>query len=732
MFTEFSYTKRIEALRKAKQKQTKEKQEVIGFMDFDDHALILPPENRRKKVKSISGSGMEITDILLTDIPIKSNHENGDFYGAKTVGENFQALLENHPPYIDPMSSLAGGYMVNFNSYRKTSWNPDIDFSHLKEVREKYKLIGAIGAQQHFCQDMTIGLNLGWDRIRNKIERYRKLNQNDEFYDGLEAVVKGMQHWILHNAAEAANQARTEEHPLLKKNLEEIAAMNKKIAYQAPETFREACQWILWYDTAARMYNGSGSLGKLDLLLKPYYQKEKMSGTLTDEEALFHIACLLIRDTAYMQLGGPDKDGFDATNPVSYLILEAAHLLKIPANVGVCVGKNVDKNLLHRGVEIMLEDRLGVPKFLGVDNTIEGFMKNGYSRALANERAYSGCHWSAIPGKEYCINDCVKINFGVVFNVALRDMMDQDTPGISTLWNYFEKHLKAAVDGTAQSIDFHLTHMHKVFPELVLDLLCYGPIERGHDASDALNHGVDYYNMCIDGAALATVADSFAAVHQRIEDEQRLSWQQLMHCLDTNWQGEEGAQARLMMKNIRHFGYGGCLADNYAKNISNLFTRLVKERETPFGFKMIPGIFSWANTIPMGKDVGATPNGRYAYEPISHGANPDPGFREDAAPTAMASAIAEVQSGYGNTAPMQIELSSSISDIKNIESLIRTHFELGGTQINLNILDKEKLLAAHKDPSKYPDLVVRVTGFSAYFASLSPEMRQLVVNRYIS
>lgn len=101
----------------------------------------------------------------------------------------------------------------------------------------------------------------------------------------------------------------------------------------------------------------------------------------------------------------------------------------------------------------------------------------------------------------------------------------------------------------------------------------------------------------------------------------------------------------------------------------------------------------------------------------------------------MAIAIANVQPGYGNTAPMQIEIDPLISDeretIENIATLIKTHFDLGGTMVNINVMDAEKVLEAHKDPSKYPDLVVRVTGFSAYFSSLSPEFRQLVVDRII-
>jgi formate C-acetyltransferase len=191
-----------------------------------------------------------------------------------------------------------------------------------------------------------------------------------------------------------------------------------------------------------------------------------------------------------------------------------------------------------------------------------------------------------------------------------------------------------------------------------------------------------------------------------------------------------------MMKNIRRYGYGGSRGDDWAFRIADKFSEVVKAKPTPRGYNMIPGFFSWAATIGMGQAVGATPNGRKAHAPISHGANPDPGFRQDGAPTAMADAIARVNPFWGNSAPMQLELDPGIardeSGIDNVVELIHAHMLLGGTQVNLNILDKEKILAAHKDPSLYPDLIVRVTGFSAYWSSLSEDFRQLVVDRIIS
>ena len=733
---ELTYQERLDALRQTKLKTTKEKQEIIGAMDYDDWGLILPPEELREVVESVSGSGVAVTEVRIKDIDIKSNHPSGGFFGPKAVGENYRALLEAHPTHIDPVSSLAGGHMVNFYSYRKVGWNPDFDYSHLREDIDKYQLNVPIGATQHFCQDLAIGLELGWGGLLNKIHHYRQVNpQASDFYDGLEAVVLGAQNWIGRNAEAARQVALEEENPQLRSNLEEMAEINERLVTDPPRTFREACQWIAWYQMIARMYNGSGSLGRLDVLLTPFYERDTAAGILTDEEAMFHIACYLVKETGYIQLGGPDEAGEDVTNRVSYLALEAAHRLGIPANIGVCVGDGIDPGLLRKGVEIQFDDKAGMPKFLGVENLIQGFVKNGYPIELARQRAYSGCQWFALPGREYTLNDCLKINFGSVFEVALREMYEDDSalPSVEGLWQRFEKHLRRAAEVQAEALDFHVEHMHEVFPELPLDLLCHGTIEKGLDAS---HFGVEYYNFGLDGVALATVADSFAAIEQRIESEKRLTWEELRHYLDTDWAGPGGERARLMMKSSSRYGSGGSRADDYAVRIAETFSRLVKENPTPSGLNIIPGLFSWARTIAFGKTLGATPNGRHAWAPVSHGANPDPGFRQDGAPSAMAVAIAKVQPGYGNPAPMQIELDPGLpkdeGGLDKVCSLIKTHMDLGGTEINLNVIDAAKVLEANKDPSKYPDLIVRVTGFSAYFASLSPEFRQIVVDRIIA
>ena len=206
------------------------------------------------------------------------------------------------------------------------------------------------------------------------------------------------------------------------------------------------------------------------------------AGRLDDEEAIFHIACLLLRDTAYLQLGGPDADGNDVTNAVSFLVLEAAHRLKIPANVGVCVGEAVDPDLLRRGVEIMLEDKTGMPKFLGVEQTADGFARNGYPLELGRQRAYSGCHWSAIPGPR--VHHERHGQGQLRQDLRSRAGRDAGRPNCRaqrgpSVGGVCRATCAAPSQVIAAGLDFHMAHMHEVFPELVLDLLCYGPIETG-------------------------------------------------------------------------------------------------------------------------------------------------------------------------------------------------------------------------------------------------------------
>ena len=729
-----TFQQRLDILHAVKLGQAQRKLEMSGPRDADEQGQVPLPEESAQLVEAMSGSGVLVKDLVLKGFEIEPNHPSGGFFGPKACGANFRRLLDVHPTYLHPDNSMAGVYMVNFMSYRKPGWNPDLDFSHLHAEQQRYQLDAGIGGVQHFCPDLRIGLDLGWGGLLDKVRHYRGVNPHAAaFYDGLEEVLLGVQDWVRRHAEAAREMAAAESHPQRRENLEAIADICGRLASEPPATFREACQWLVFFQAVAKMYNGSGEWGQLDELLRPYYERDTAAGRLDDEEAIFHIACLLLSETAYIQLGGPDAEGNDQTSPVSFLILEAVHRVKTPANLGVRVGEGLDRRLFRRGLEILFADKMGFPKFVGDCSVTQGFMRNGYPIELARTRIYAGCHWLAIPGREYTMADIIKLDFAQVFDVALKEMM-ADEPSVAQLWRRFESHLRRAVATIARGIDFHLEHMHEVFPELVLDLFCHGTVEKGLDVT---NGGVEFYDICVDGASLATVADSLAALEQRVEREGRLAWPELMEHLAADWAGADGERARQMMRNIRRYGSGESLADEWAQRIARTFTAIVAGSPTPNGVRMVPGLFSWARVIDFGKRLGATPNGRRAGEPVSHGPNPEPGFNEGkpGTPTQLTLAVAQVQPGYGNTAPLQLDLDPGLADtaegLDKVEALLRTHFDLGGTLVNINVVDKETLLAAQRNPEAFPDLIVRVTGFSAYFARLSDDLRQFVVDRIV-
>ena len=710
----FTYDERIRLLRARKVAQTEEKARA-GGLDEDDYGLIVQDEFK---------------------FEIKPNHPNGSIYGYRAWQENYCRLLSEHPIYCDPLDAFVGKSFVFMERLRpkQYKWNPAYPYDELQEIFNKYNIISGIDNCHHFTPDVQIGLDLGWGGILDKLKEGRAKHDetHHEFYDAEIAVVTSIIAFLNRGADEILALSEKENNIQLKQNLKEMGEMNKKIASAAPETFKEVIQWMCWFSMLSRTYNRGSAGGQLDEMLRPYYERDVEAGILTDEEAVFYMACLFLQDSRYFQLGGPDINGKDMTSKISWLALEAADKINIACNLTIRVHDGLDEAFMEKSVEYLFKNKQGWPRYSSDTSLVEGFMRCGYSKELARQRVAAGCHWMCIPGKEYTMNDTVKVNLAKVFDVAYHEMMEADCEkSTEELFKRFGEHLKVAVDATGNGIMHHLKYQSKSQPELILNLFQHGLIEKGVNITDG---GANYYNMCMDGSGLAVVADSFAALNQRIEKENKLTFEELTEHINANYEDEDGEYIRQLMNHSQKYGGGDTLGDTWALRISKLYTELVRDlvNQHP-GIQFIPGFFSWSNTILLGKSVGATPNGRKAGAPINHGANPNGGFRKDGAVTSMCNSIGAIQPGYGNTAPVQLEVDPQIAGdaegVKKMVAMIKGILSTGNTLLNINIIDKKKILEAHKDPYKYPDLVVRVTGFTAYFAMLSKEFRQLVIDR---
>lgn len=740
-FAPLSYADRMRRLMEKKLAVTQEKIEREGGMDEGDYGRHVAPAEFRWQ--------------------ITPNHADGSFYGFTGWTKNFESLLAAQPVYVNRHDALAGQTFFYLSKMKGSVWaaseadadpkarrkpgaasciwNPDFDFSLLKPFHQKYNIVHGIGNDAHYACDLVMGLQLGWGGILKKLRHHRALQDRDKalFYECEERTVLAIQGWICRTIGEIDRQLATETHPQLRENLSVMKAVNEWIVDGAPRTLREACQWLAWFVLAKRTYNRCGAGGQLDELLRPYYERDLAAGNITDEEAVFTIACLLLIDAQYYQIAGPGPHGRDMTSRVSHLILDAAEMMDGPCNLTIRVHDGLEEELLRRGVTLLFRYQKGWPRFSGDKALVAGFMRAGYSEELARKRIAVGCNWMSLPGLEYTLNDVVKVNLAKVFEVAWQEMFAaaEARPSLERLWQCYLVHLRTAVEKTAEGNHFHMCHQAHNEPELVTNLLCHGPVEKGLDMTAG---GAMYCNLAMDGAGIAVVADSFAALEQRIVAEGKLTWDEVKWHLEKNFPDIEGENVRLMLHGSERYGQNsGNRAERWATRIAEAWSGMVRDQNQRYPeYNFIPGLFSWANTLEFGEVVAATPNGRRAGEPINHGANPLPGFRRDAAATAMVNAIAAVQPGYGNTAPVQLELDPSIAEspeaIGKIMAFIRTMFDQGCTLLNINLIDEARVLAAHKDPSKFPDLVVRVTGFTSYFSMLSPRFRELVVDRILS
>ena len=712
--------RRIISMKNEKIKNNKAKIESRGgHWDTDDHGDIYHPDF---KFEPIYEEGKDSTDDL------------------RLIGKNVRKFLSEIPAYCFKDSALAGCWVGEMTSPRFTNFTipyAELVPEDIRILQREYGLAPGIFGMNHMSPDFGIGLKLGFKGILDKILYYRDFNHPEDttFYDAEEDTIRGILAFVENNAKYARKLAETEECEWRRLNYLKIAAASENLLTQPPKTFREACQFIAYYQSADRTYHNGGAMGQIDELLRPYFERDIRNGELTEEEAVWMVASVFYNDPHYCQIGGQKPDGTDIVSRVSYIILQAAHTLHIPNNLAIRVYEEQDDTLMAKGLSCIMEAGSG-PCFSLAKGIEEGYMKQGHTRGLARMRAKVGCNWVALPGLEYPLQDVTRINFAQGLIHALDDLKNSDEePTLEKLWERYDYHVRIMVDTIRRGYDYHVDYISKYRPELVINLCCHGPIERGVNCAAG---GVDIINLNCDGMALATVADSFAAIEQRIVKEKKLTWQEMFEALDCNYEGKE--DIRLMLKSIPRFGSPESLARKWAEKISKSYVEEMTAELTPRNhIRVVPGLFSHGDIYAWGKGTRATPNGRKGGEPISHSSEPDPGFAKGLtsfSPTLKATAVARVQPGWGNSAPLHLDIDSDMvmknGGVDCLCALVKTHNEMGGTLINMNCVTKEQIMRAHADPDLEPDLVVRVTGYSAFFASLSKEYRQQVVDRYLT
>jgi pyruvate formate-lyase/glycerol dehydratase family glycyl radical enzyme len=606
------------------------------------------------------------------------------------------------------------------------------------------------------------------------LEHPRDLVHKKPFYEAAIITCDALSLFARRYSELAAGMAAKTKDVQRKKELEEIAAVCAWVPENPARTFREAIQsqWFTQlFSRFEEMVGGQINQGRMDQYFYPTYKKDIEEGLITPESAqeLFHCLWLNLQQSTESQMspalakgregfshhetvtiGGQTPDGLDATNELTYLILESTRPLRSSyPELGARIHANTPDRFLHAVAET-IKDGKGSPKLINDEFMVPWFLSNGIVKKEALDYAMSGCSESRLPNRETHKTGNTGINYGALMEMTLRDgrmKIHQDEQfGLKTgdprtfktyedFWNAFtmqlENNLKHCMIQVYTAIALKPRYIAAPLASLMHDLC----MENGRDLH---THG-DYIPgaldaSCIDGlGGFATCIDSLAAIKHLIYDTKKLTWDQLLDALEKNWEGKEAV--RQMCLNAPKYGNGIEWVDAIGYDIQRFIMEYSHNHPKPhgqsFNMRIIPITFH----NPCGKVTMATPNGRSAGEFLSDGIVPSHGC-DTKGPTVTLQSIARATCQiYKEHREDLLNMKISPANVageegtRRLMQLIRAWSSQKHAHIQFNILNRETMLAAQKNPEKYRDLVIRIAGYCAYFVDLSPSQQAEIIAR---
>ena len=560
-------------------------------------------------------------------------------------------------------------------------------------------------------------------------------------------------------AAECADEARKAE--LLK-----IAEVCRWVPEHPARNFWEACQSILSYEYACFMEQNASSynLGRLDQYLYPYYKADKEAGILTDDDAQELLDCLWIKIaemslfqdevtaqyaagyciTVQTSCGGIDEYGNDATNELSYMMIQATEDVKFKEpnlSVTYSISKNPDA-LLHKAVE-SIGMGLTMPAVYSNDVGMRMMLNKGVPLSEAWDWNPCGCVETNLSGKLKEYTDIADINMGAMVEFALNDGKSRitgeqvsvhtgDPRDFKTFDDFFDavkKHIDFAVDAitSANQLLDYLSMNYRPVP--VLSLGFPHCMEAGRDYSQP---GAAKYTV---GGGVITVGqadivNSVAAVKYLVYDEKKCTMDQLVKALDADFVGYEDIQAMCLA--APKYGNDDERADFC---VGEIFTHVVDQFEkydTKFG-KMTCGMLPVSGNTPIGQWVGALPSGRNATTPLTDGIGATGGTDVNG-PTALLKSVSHIPharftQGTQLNMKFEPEMLKGEDGIAHGMNILKTMCMLDVYHAQINCVDRATLIDAQEHPDQHRDLLIRVAGYTAFFVELGKETQDEIIGR---
>lgn len=563
-------------------------------------------------------------------------------------------------------------------------------------------------------------------------------------------------------SALAAEMAVKESDPVRKAELEQISEICAWVPRNKPRTFREAIQ-CFWFQFL--MLSPSTTLpgGRFDQYMYPFYKADLEAGRITREEAVELLCCMRLKDMELNRtsgknnrkknagfakwhnfiIGGVKPDGTDATNDLSYMMLDAALITRTPHHtITLRVAKSTPKDLLLKAVECVKEG-LSMPAFISDDSYTEFFTMHGVSLEDARDFGITGCLDANLPGKSRTGPVPMTI-MTVIFDLFRHNGVNVKTgelAGIQTgeftqfqtfeeMFAAWEKQFRYCIDIVGERNNVELKVTQEVLPDPLRSALMYQGIESGKDIW--CRHDIPFDNtasVCTIG--MVNVGDSFAAIKKLCFDEKKYTLKELYDALEADWTGYE--EMRQDFLQAPKFGNNDPYVDEIVARCYKVFTDYVPTLKTITGGITVPCGISITSHQPGGLLTGATPDGRKAGTLLADGTmSPMQGMDTHGPLAVMQSAMRVDQDPFQATLlNMKFHPSAlkTREDMEKLAMMITTYLTNGGKHVQFNVVDRQTLLDARENPEAHRDLVVRIAGYSAYFVQLNASMQEEVINR---
>ncbi|MBI9087398.1 MAG: formate C-acetyltransferase/glycerol dehydratase family glycyl radical enzyme [Desulfobacterales bacterium] len=563
-------------------------------------------------------------------------------------------------------------------------------------------------------------------------------------------------------AEKAREMASTETDPVRAAELLEIARVCSRVPEHPAESFHEAVQCVYFVHLISQIESGGNSisLGRIDQYLYPFYQQDLAAGRIDPDRARELLALLFLKtneiwnvlEEAYIPggegtegkttqnvtVGGMGKDGEDATNGLSHVALNAfCDIRLVQPNFGVRVCDGTDDLFFARALSYAKD---GVPLHFFNDRVIvDALVQAGHSMEDARDYGVVGCLEPNAQGKSFGSTFAVQFNGIKCLEFALSDGVDNifgypsgletgDPAGFDTfedLWAAYDRQLSHYIGQMVRGITCLDEAIARRVPSPFASAMIDGPLEKGVDLTRG---GAIYNSTGVQLMGYSNIVDSLFAVKQAVFEEKRFSMEALTTWLADDWTDAEDKRTCLLNK-VPKYGNDHDGVDQMAARVLGHFCDVLAGHRNFRGGAFWPGVFSVGFHITMGAFTGATPDGRYAGDVLGNGITPSNGAALNGPTAVLNSATKLPLSRVTNGLNLNMRFAGSRIRSQALLDLMKGYFKRGGAQVQFNMVETEQLKAAQKEPEKFRDLVVRISGYSALFVNLSDIAQSEIISR---